>query len=101
MATNDLGLRMTPSHPGDFVRIEVIEELGLSITKAAEILGVRRATLSALLNGRTSMSAEMALRVEKAFGVSMDMLLRMQAWHDAVQMRARVKDIGVQPYQRA
>jgi len=101
MATNDLALGMTPSHPGAFVRIEVIEVLGLSITKAAEILGVRRATLSALLNGRAGMSAEMALRVEKAFGVSMDMLLRMQAWHDAAQMRARAQDIGVRPYQRA
>ena len=78
---DDVTLRMTPSHPGDFVRIEVIQELGLNITKAAKILGVRRATLSALLNGRAAMSPEMALRVEKAFGVNMDMLLRMQAWH--------------------
>ena len=72
-------MQMTPPHPGDFVRIEVVEELGLNITKAAQILGVRRATLSALLNGHASISAEMALRVEKAFGISMDMLLRMQA----------------------
>ena len=102
MATNnDISLNMTPSHPGDFVRIEVIEELGLNITEAAGILGVRRATLSALLNGRAGMSAEMALRVEKAFGVSMDMLLRMQAWHDATRMRARASEIAVQPYQSA
>ena len=101
MATNDVSLGMTPSHPGDFVRIEVIEELGLSITKAAQILGVRRATLSALLNGRAGMSAEMALRVEKAFGTSMDMLLRMQAWHDASRMRARAREIAVEPYQPA
>ena len=52
MATADLNLRMTPSHPGDFLRIDVIDELGLNITKAAHILGVRRATLSALLNAR-------------------------------------------------
>ena len=101
MATPDVSLRMTPSHPGDFVRIEVLEELGLSITQAAQILGVGRAALSALLKGRTGMSAEMALRVEKAFGVSMDMLLRMQAWHDASQMRARAREITVQPYQSA
>ena len=101
MATNDVTLRMTPSHPGDFVRIEVIQELGLNITKAAEILGVRRATLSALLNGRAGVSPEMALRVEKAFGVSMDMLLRMQAWHDASQMRTREREIAVEPYQSA
>ena len=102
MATdNDISLRMTPSHPGQFIRVEVIDELGLNITKAAEILGVRRATLSALLNGRAGMSAEMALRVEKAFGVSMDMLLRMQAWYDASQMRARAREIAVEPYQPA
>ena len=101
MATSDVSLRMTPSHPGDFVRIEVLEELGLNITQAAQILGVRRATLSALLNCRSGMSAEMALRVEKAFGVSMDMLLRMQAWHDASQMRARAREVAVEPYQTA
>lgn len=92
MADRDVRVRMTPSHPGDFMRREIVEELGLNVTKAAEILGVRRATLSALLNGRAGMSAEMALRVEKAFGVSMDMLLQMQAWHDASQMRARHRD---------
>lgn len=101
MAANDVNVRMTPAHPGEFIRVEVVEELGLNITKAAEILGVRRATLSALLNGRAGMSAEMALRVEKAFGVSMDMLLRMQAWHDASRMRARAWEIAVEPYQPA
>ena len=79
----------------------MLDELGLNITQAARILGVRRATLSALLNGRAGISPEMALRIEKAFGVSMDMLLRMQAWHDASRMRARASDIAVQPYQPA
>ena len=89
---------MTPSHPGDFIRTEIVEDLGLSVTRAAEILGVRRATLSDLLNAKSSLSPEMALRIEKAFGVSMDMLLRMQAWYDAVQMRACSADIRVQRY---
>ena len=92
-------MNMTPSHPGEFVRMEMIEELGLNVTQAAEILGVRRATLSDLLNGNAALSPEMALRIEKAFGVSMDMLLRMQAWHDASRMRARADDIRVQRYQ--
>ena len=92
-------MNMTPSHPGEFVRMEIIEELGLNVTQAAEILGVRRATLSDLLNGNAALSPEMALRIEKAFGVSMDMLLRMQAWHDASRMRARADDISVQRYQ--
>ena len=86
---------MTPSHPGDLIRTEGVEELGLTVAKAAEILDVHRATLSDLINGNVALSPEMALRIEKAFHVSMDMLLRMQAWHDASQMRAREGEIGV------
>ena len=97
----DIEVKMTPSHPGDFVRTEIIEDLGLSVTKAAEVLGVRRATLSALLNGKATLSPEMALRIEKAFGLSMDMLMRMQAWHDTAQMRAKEDEIKVQRYAAA
>ena len=56
-----------PSHPGRFVRMEVIEPLGLSITDAAKALGVTRPALSALVNGRAALSSEMALRIEKGF----------------------------------
>lgn len=101
MTTPEIKVNMTPSHPGDFIRTEVIEDLGLSVTKAADILGVRRATLSDLLNAKSSLSPEMALRVEKAFGTSMDMLLRMQAWHDSAQMRARSGEIHVERYRIA
>ena len=101
MSDGGIEVNMTPSHPGEFVRVEVIEEFGLSVTQAAGILGVRRATLSDLLNGNAALSPEMALRVEKAFGVSMDMLLRMQAWHDASRMRARADEIAVERYQPA
>ena len=96
-----MAINMTPAHPGDFVHTEVIEELGLSVTKAAEILGVRRATLSELLNGYAALSPEMALRIEKAFDVRMDLLLRMQAWYDAARMRARAGEINVRRYQPA
>ena len=99
MAAQGIEVNMTPSHPGDFIREEVIEEFGLTITKAAEILGVRRATLSNLVHCKSALSPEMALRLEKAFGVSMDMLLRMQAWHDASLMRARTDEISVERYQ--
>ena len=99
MATDGITVNMAPSHPGEFIRVEVIEELGLSVTKAAAVLGVRRATLSDLLNENAGLSPEMALRIEKAFGVSMDLLLRMQAWHDASRMRARADEIAVQRYQ--
>ncbi len=94
-------VNMTPSHPGDFIRTEVIEDLDLSVTEAAEILGVRRATLSDLLNGRASLSPEMALRIEKAFEVRMEMLLRMQAWYDAARMRARAGEVRVKRYETA
>ena len=90
---------MTPSHPGHFIRTEIIEELGLNVTKTAEILGVRRATLSDLLQGKSALSPEMAIRIEKAFALDMDLLLRMQAWHDATAMRARAHEFNVQPYQ--
>ena len=101
MIAGGIKVRMTPSHPGEFIRAEIIEVLGLNVAKAASILGVRRATLSDLLNGNAALSPEMALRIEKAFGVSMDMLLRMQAWHDAARMRARADEIRVERYQPA
>jgi addiction module HigA family antidote len=94
----DVHVAMSPPHPGTFIREEVLEPLDLSIARAAEILGVRRATLSDLINGKASLSAEMALRVEKAFGVNMDIMLRMQAWYDAHLMRARSDEIDVRKY---
>ena len=96
MANNGIKVKMTPSNPGDFIRTEIIEELGLCLTRTAQILGVRRATLSDLLNGKAALSPEMALRIEKAFDVNMEMLLRMQAWYDASQMRVRASEITVQ-----
>ena len=90
---------MTPCHPGEFIREEILAELGLSIARAAEILGVRRATLSDLLNGKAALSPEMALRIEKAFGVSMDTLLRMQAWYHSHAMRQRAGEIDVKRYE--
>ena len=92
---------MQPSHPGEFVRAEVLEELGLSIAKAADVLRVRRATLSDLLNEKATLSPEMALRLEKAFGLNMEMMLCMQAWFDSYVMRTRSDEIEVEPYQKA
>jgi addiction module HigA family antidote len=98
MTDAPIKIGMRPPHPGAFIRDEILDELGLSVTRAGEILGVRRATLSDLLNGKASLSAEMALRIEKAFGISMDMLLRMQAWHDGHAMRQREAEIDVRPF---
>ena len=98
MDPDGIEVKMTPPHPGDFIRTEIVEELGLSADEAARILGVDPSALSNVLSGRTSLSPELALRVEKAFGVGMDMLLRMQAWYDASQMRAREHEIRVERY---
>lgn len=84
-----------PAHPGGFIRHEIIDPLGLSVTAAAEALGVTRATLSTLLNERAHLSSEMALRIEKAFGVSMDTLMRMQNSFDIAQARKREGEIKV------
>src|SRR5262252_3763008 len=89
---------MAPTHPGVFIREEILDELGLSVTEAARVLDVRRATLSDLINGNAALSAEMALRIEKAFGMKMETLLNMQAWHDAYTMRQREGEIHVKPY---
>ncbi|MGA8938191.1 MAG: HigA family addiction module antitoxin [Acidobacteriaceae bacterium] len=84
-----------PPHPGDFVRTEIIEAAGLTVTAAAKALHVARPTLSSLLNGKADLSGEMALRIEKAFGVRMDTLMRMQSSFDIAQMRKREKEIRV------
>lgn len=93
------GFRMkNPAHPGGFIKHEIIEPLELTVTAAAGALGVTRATLSALLNERAHLSPEMALRVEKAFGVSMDTLMRMQNSYDIAKTRKREGEIDVSPF---
>lgn len=93
------GLRLkSPAHPGGFLRAEIIEAYGLSVTDAAQVLGVTRPALSALLNERSSLSPEMALRLEKAFGISMDTLMRMQTSFDIAQTRLREGDIRVERF---
>ena len=84
-----------PPHPGDFIRTEIIEPAGLSVTAAATALQVSRPALSSLLNGKAGLSGDMALRIEKAFGVKMDTLMRMQSAYDIAQTRKREKEIRV------
>ena len=84
-----------PPHPGDLIRTEIIEELGLTVKKAAEILKVRRATLSDLLHGKAALTPDMALRIEKAFGPDMDHLLRMQLAYDVAKTREHARSIDV------
>ena len=91
-------LMKNPPHPGDLIRTEVIEALGLSVSKAAEVLKVRRATLSDLLHGKGALTAEMALRIEKAFGPDMDHLLRMQLAYDVAKTRQQARSIVIKRY---
>jgi addiction module HigA family antidote len=86
----------SPPHPGDLIRTEVVEALGLNVSQAAQILNVRRATLSDLLHGKAKLTPEMALRIEKACGPGMHHLLRMQLAYDVAKTRARSRDICVE-----
>jgi addiction module HigA family antidote len=87
-----------PPHPGDLIRTEIVEPLGLTVSKAAEILKVRRATFSDLLHGKAALTPEMALRIEKAFGPDMNHLLRMQLAYDVARTRQYARKIGVKRY---
>ena len=88
------GMMHSPSHIGAFVR-EIVEGHGLNMSTGARALGVTRQTLSMLVNERGGLSADMALRIEKAFGVRMDTLLRMQTAWEIAAARRREQDIDV------
>jgi addiction module HigA family antidote len=90
-----------PPHPGDFIRTEIIEAAGLSVTDAAKALQVSRPAFSSLLNAKAGLSGDMALRIEKAFGVKMDTLMRMQSAYDIAQTRKREKEIRVRRFHSA
>jgi len=85
-----------PPHPGNLIKTEVVEALRLSVSRGAGILQVHRATLSDLLNGKSALTPEMALRIEKAFGPEVAHLLRMQLAYDVSRTRARAKDIAIE-----
>ena len=72
--------------------------MGAQIARVGDILRVRRATMSDLVNGRASFSPEMALRIEKTFGISLDMLFRMQALFDSYRTRRRAHQLDVEPF---
>lgn len=87
-----------PPHTGDFIRTEIIYPTGLTVTAAAKLLDVSRPALSNLLNQKADLSAEMALRMEKAFGVKMGTLMAMQTAYNVAQARQREKQIKVRPF---
>ncbi len=89
---------LKPVHPGIFIKSEIIEAYGLTITDAAKLLQVSRPTLSTLLNGHASLSGEMATRMEQAFGVNMETLMRMQSAWDIAQTKQRGVSFQLERY---
>lgn len=83
-------------HPGEWLRQEIVEPAGLNVTQLADHMGVARQSMSKLLNGRQGLSADMAIRFEKAFGLKAETLMRMQAAHELAEARAHEDEIVVE-----
>ena len=99
-----MAIKIHPSivvHPGPWLRREIVDHYKLSIRRVAEHLGVARPAMSNLLNGTAALSPEMAIRFEKAFGISAKTMMRMQAAHDLAQVELRVDEIKVERWPEA
>ncbi|MBT5675509.1 MAG: HigA family addiction module antidote protein [Rhodospirillaceae bacterium] len=90
-----------PPHPGGIVRRQCLEPLGLSVTKAADALGVTRQALSELVNGKSGISVDMSIRLSKAFGSTPETWLGMQMAYDLWQARDRASTIKVKRIEAA
>ena len=90
-----------PPHPGGIVKRQCLDPLGLTVTRAAQGLGVTRQALSELLNGRAGISVEMAIRLSKAFGSTPETWLGMQMAYDLWEVRSRDGEIAVEPFEAA
>ena len=90
-----------PPHPGLSVRHDCLEPLGLSVTEAAKKLGISRKQLSAVVNGHSGISPEMAIRLDKAFGGGADTWFRLQAAHDLARAMKKADRIKVKRIVRA
>ena len=88
-----------PPHPGGIVRRQCLQPLGLSVTRAAEGLGVTRQALSDLVNERRGISTEMAIRLSKAFGSTPETWLGMQMAYDLWQARERAEQIEIEMFE--
>lgn len=94
------GIRLkNPPHPGEFVKFEIVEALNLSTAKTASLLEVAHSELTKMLSEQVPLSSELALRIEKVFGVSMDTLMRMQNSYDIAQARNREDEINLIPFE--
>ena len=84
-----------PPHPGEHIREDCLQPLNLTVTKAAELLGVKRQTLNNVINGHSGISPEMAIRLSKAFGGSPEVWLRMQMAYDLSRAQQKAENIDV------
>ncbi len=89
---------LNPPHPGEVVRELCLEPLGLSVTAAAEGLGVTRKTLSELVNGHTRITPEMALRLSMGFGGSAESWLQQQVFYDLAQTRKKASNLNIKRF---
>ncbi|MBS1019981.1 HigA family addiction module antidote protein [Gluconobacter cerinus] len=85
-------------HVGDWLKTEILEPYNIKVNTVAEHFGVSRQSISALLNGRSNLSADMAIRFEKAFGVRADTLMRMQSAFELAQARTHEANLNVQHF---
>jgi addiction module antidote protein, HigA family len=93
-----MAIKVHPSfaiHAGEWLKSEIVDAHGISINEIADAFGVSRQSISALLNGRAALTADMAIRFENAFGVKADTLMRMQARYELAKARAHEKDLAV------
>jgi addiction module HigA family antidote len=94
-----MAIKLHPSfavHPGEWLRLEIVEPAGLNVTELADHMDVARQSMSKLLNGRQGLSADMAIRFEKAFGLKAETLMRMQAAHQLAEARVHEDEIEVE-----
>jgi antitoxin HigA-1 len=89
-----------PHHPGQSVRYDCLEPVGLTVSKGASVLGVNRKALSDLINGRSGVTPDMAIRLSKAFGGTAEVWLRLQMAFDLAKIRDEADEIHVKPYHK-
>lgn len=99
-----MAIQIHPSlfvHPGPWLKRQIVQPYGQNVKGLAAHFGVSRQALSTMLNGHASLSADMALRFEKAFGIKADTMMRMQTAYDLAQARAHEADIKVERIEMA
>lgn len=99
-----MAIKLHPSirvHPGRWLKAEVVDHYGMTVSRVAEHFGVTRPAMSNLLNGKAALSPEMAIRFEKAFGIRAETMLRMQAAYDLAQVELRADEIKVERWPEA